>query len=169
MPLRNFIARQIPSDDVDDVLQEVFIKILKSIGSLKDNNKINTWIYTLTRNTIIDYYRRKNQAIELTDFPEDLVIKSDEDDSLNKEISSFLTGMINRLPEKYKQAIILTEFQNMTQKELSLKEGISISGAKSRVQRARKMLKEMLLDCCSLETDSQGNILDYKQKNNKYC
>ncbi|KOA19784.1 RNA polymerase sigma factor SigZ [Clostridium homopropionicum DSM 5847] len=69
------------------------------------------------------------------------------------------------------QAILQTEFQNMTQKELSDKLGISISGTKSRVQRARKMLKEMLLGCCELEMDRRGNIIGYKHKSSqcKYC
>ncbi|MDA8226295.1 MAG: sigma factor-like helix-turn-helix DNA-binding protein [Desulfitobacterium hafniense] len=79
--------------------------------------------------------------------------------------------MVDSLPETYKQAILLTEFQNMTQKELSEKLGISISGAKSRVQRGRKMLKEMLLGCCQLEVDRRGNIIDYQHKNSEceYC
>ncbi|OPX87330.1 MAG: ECF RNA polymerase sigma factor SigE [Pelotomaculum sp. PtaB.Bin104] len=102
---------------------------------------------------------------------EELADESEEDRSFNSEISTCLRTMIDQLPEKYKQAIIITEFQNVTQKELSQKMGISLSGAKSRVQRAKEKLKEMLLDCCYLELDWRGNVVDYKHKGKdcKYC
>lgn len=79
--------------------------------------------------------------------------------------------MVDKLPEKYKQAIIITVFENHTQKEYSEMVGISLSGAKSRVQRARDILKEMVLGCCSLEFDSLGNIINYKKRNSncQFC
>ena len=125
----------------------------------------------VARNTITDYYRRNHNKFEITDLTENLESITDEELSANTEIASCLKLMVDSLPETYKQAILLTEFKNMTQKELSEKLGISISGAKSRVQRARKMLKEMLLLCCQLEIDSRGNIIDYRHKNSecKYC
>lgn len=171
-PLRRFIKKRIPNEqDTDDILQEVFIKIHNNIGSLMNDNKIYAWIYRITRNTITDYYRRNGKNFEMTELPEDLESGTDEELSSNIEIASCLKVMMDNLPEKYKQAILLTEFQNMTQKDLGEKLGISVSGAKSRVQRARKMLKEMLLGCCQLEIDNRGNIIDYKHKNSecKYC
>lgn len=172
IPLKEFIKKRIPKEqDTDDILQEVFIKIHRSIGTLKDNDKIHAWIYMITRNTITDYYRRRNKSIKETYLREDLIEEKDEDLSSNKEIGLCLKTMVSNLPDKYKEAIILTEFENLTQRELSEKMGLSISGAKSRVQRARKKLKEMLLECCSLEFDRRGNVIDYRPncKENKYC
>lgn len=78
---------------------------------------------------------------------------------------------INNLPEKYREAILLSEFEKLSQKEMSKKLGISISGVKSRVQRGRKILKEMLLGCCHLEFDSLGHVIDYehKEKQCRFC
>ena len=163
IPLRKFISKRISNQhDTEDILQEVFLKINSNIEDLKDKQKLQSWIYSIAGNTIIDFYR-KNSKVEI-ELPEDLMKITDEDDSMNEEISGCLKPMINRLPEKYKQAIILTEYKNITQKELSVQLGISVSGAKSRVQRGRKMLKDMILDCCSLEFDKSGNIIDYKYK-----
>lgn len=170
--LKGFIIKRVANEqDADDILQDIFIKIHNNIGSLIDDNKIHTWIYSIARNTIYDYYRRKHNSYEIIELPEDIEGGSYEELSANTEIASCLKAIIDDLPEIYKEAILLTKFQNMTQKELSEKLGISLSGAKSRVQRARKMLKEMLLDCCYLEIDRRGNIIDYKHKNseNKYC
>lgn len=163
-PLKRFISKRIshPSD-VEDVLQEVFIKVHYNIGNLKDDAKMRAWVYTITRNAVADYYRKKG-SLELVAFPDDLASENDEESSLNSEIAACLKKMIESLPEKYKEALLLTEFHNLTQKELSEKMGLSLSGAKSRVQRARKMLKEMLLGCCHFELDRRGNVIDYRHK-----
>lgn len=172
IPLKNYIKRRINNNqDVEDILQTVFIKIYTNINNLNETNKLYAWIYTITRNTIMDYYRNKNLESSIECLPEDYFNEEYEENNLNFEISQCLKTMIQFLPEKYKQAIILTEFENLTQKELANKMGLSISGAKSRVQRARVLLKNMLQDCCSLELDHRGNIIDYKinNKDNKYC
>ncbi|WP_366924584.1 RNA polymerase sigma factor SigZ [Metallumcola ferriviriculae] len=171
VPLKRFIKKRVANDqDAEDIFQEIFIKIHSNIGSLRNDNRIHAWIYRIARNTITDYYRNQNN-IETTELPGDMESSKEEELSANPEIASCLKVMIGNLPEIYKQAVLLTEFQNMTQKELSEEMGISISGAKSRVQRARKMLKEMLLDCCQLEIDRRGNIIAYEHKNSecKYC
>ncbi len=172
MPLRNFIKRRVSNEqDTEDILQDVYLKIHSSIESLKDENRIHGWIYRITRNAINDYYRKYGNAAVSGEFPEDMAAETDEDLIFNGEIAACLKSMINNLPEKYREAILLTEFHNLTQKELSERLGISISGAKSRVQRAREKLKEMLLNCCQLEFDRMGNIIDYKHKacDCKYC
>ncbi|WP_236995024.1 RNA polymerase sigma factor SigZ [Heliomicrobium modesticaldum] len=171
-PLKNFIRKRIPNEqDVDDVLQEVFLKIHANIENLSDDQKMYAWIYRITRNAIADYYRRIEKSVDLLESPEDLAIGHDEDINQNVEIAACLKSMIDSLPEKYKEAVLLTEFQNLTQKELSERMGLSLSGAKSRVQRGREKLKEMLLGCCHLEFDRLGNVIDYKHKSSgcKYC
>jgi RNA polymerase sigma-70 factor, ECF subfamily len=171
-PLKRFIKKRIANEqDVEDVLQEIFIKIHNNIEGLTNYNKIHAWVYRITRNTIIDYYRRNHNNLEIAELSENLEDSLEEEVTANTEIAACLKVMIDNLPEVYKQAILLTEYQNVTQKELSEKLGISISGAKSRVQRARKMLKGMLLGCCELEIDCRGNIIDYKNNNSecKYC
>ena len=172
VPLKRFIKKRVVNEqDADDIFQEIYLKIHQNLGNVMNEDKLQAWIYRVARNTITEYYRRNHNKFEIKDLTEDLASSKDEELSSNTEIAACLKVMVDSLPEKYKQAIVLTEFQNMTQKELSEKLGISISGAKSRVQRARKMLKEMLLGCCQLEIDRRGNIIDYKHKNRecKYC
>lgn len=172
-PLKRFIARRIKDKfDAEDVLQNVICKIYNSIGHLKDKSKLEAWVYRITRNEIIDYYR-KRKVVELTGIPEDMEADGLDagTDTTFSEVASCLKFMISELPNKYKQAVILTEFAGLTQKELGEKLGLSPSGAKSRVQRARIKLKEMLLECCHFEFDRLGNILDYRHKENTcpYC
>lgn len=171
-PLKDFIKRRVKTDqDAEDILQDVYYKIYKNIDYLNDTNKIYAWIYQITKNAIIDYYRNnKSDNVNFDDFEENNG-GTYEEVNANEEISQCIKTMINSLPEKYKQALILTEFQNLTQKELAEKMGLSVSGAKSRVQRARLKLKELLLGCCSLEFDHYGNVIDYEHKCSdcKFC
>ena len=172
IPLRNFIRKRVANEeDVNDILQDVSIKLLSNIDKLFDSQKINAWIYKITRNAITDYYRKNHNYMEFDSLPVELSVVPDEDFSSNHEIASCLKNMVNNLPGKYKEAIILTAFENHTIKEYSEMAGISLSGAKSRVQRARCLLKEVVFKCCSLEFDRLGNIINYKKRSSdcKYC
>jgi RNA polymerase sigma-70 factor (ECF subfamily) len=168
-PLKTFIKHRINNDqDVDDIVQIIFMKINENIDHLVKTDKLQAWIYSIARNTIYDFYRAQKHDLYIDNLAEDLFCSTQEEALLNGEIAQCLKSMIQYLPEKYQQAMILTEYQNLTQRELAIQMGISISGAKSRVQRARTMLKEMILNCCIIEQDHRGNIIDYKQKN-KNC
>lgn len=172
MPLRSFIIKRVANEqDAEEILQEVLIKTYTGINTLKDNDKIYKWMYQITRNAIIDYYRKNAKSIEYTELFEGLEVEPVEEQNSNKDIAGCLSAMIEDLPDIYRQAILLTEFNGITGKELSEALGLSISGAKSRVQRARKMLKEKLASCCNLEFDCMGNIIDYRHKKDecKYC
>lgn len=164
-PLKGFVARRVNNHAaVDDIVQNVFIKISEHISEIKDSQKIHAWIYQITRNTIIDYYRRQKPTEELpTDLP---FIDEDDEQDLSKELSSCIRPLIEQLPDKYREAIALTELNGISQKQLSEQLGISISGAKSRVQRGREKLKELLTACCHIEADRYGNIVDYHKVEN---
>lgn len=171
-PLKSFISRRVKNDqDAEDILQNVFFKIHSRIGDLRDDDRIHAWVYRITRNAINDFYRSQKNQENISEISEAMVIENDDDASLNNEIAQCLKEMIKHLPGKYEQAIVLTEFHNLTQKELGERMGLSISGAKSRVQRARVKLKEMLLGCCHLEFDRLGNVIEYRHKCSdcKFC
>lgn len=163
-PLQHFIAARVENEhDAEDILQEILFKIHNHIGCLKEEDKLQPWIYQIARNTIADYYRRRKSG-SLVPLSEDIIDEPEEVTDESREIIKCLRSMINYLPDKYRQAIILSEFEGLTQREMAEKLGLSLSGAKSRVQRARKELKGLLTDCCQFEFDRLGNILDYRHK-----
>ncbi len=158
--LRQFIIKRVNEKEaVEDILHEVFLKIHNNISSLKNPNKVESWVFQITRNSIIDYYRSRKGSIEM----EEDVIKVNDDceDDTHLKASEGITEFVLQLPEIYKQAILLTEYEGLTQKQLAERVNISLTGAKSRVQRARKMLKDMLLNCCHFEYDKYGTVIDY--------
>jgi RNA polymerase sigma-70 factor, ECF subfamily len=165
VPLQQFIRRRVSDDaTAEDLLQDVFLKIHQHVETLKDVKKLESWIYTLTRNAIIDYYRSTRQTTSL-DVPEALQLPEDlPDEDVVSELFPSVRAMVRSLPAQDRQALILTEYQGLTQKELAERLGLSLSGAKSRVQRARAKLKQQLLACCHFELDRRGHVIDYQPR-----
>lgn len=158
--LRAFIGRRVSDESAaDDILQDVFTRIHLHANTLRDDTKLSSWIYQITRNAIVDYYRSRKSDASL---PETIVFDDyrDEDD-LASRLAPCLRGMIDELPAKYREALLLTEFEGFTQAALAHQLGLSLPGAKSRVQRAREQLKNILLQCCHLEFDHLGRLIDY--------
>jgi len=159
-PLRGFILKRVPDpDDADDVLQDVFVKLHTRIDTLRDTDRLASWLYRITRNTLIDYYRDRQPVAPM---PETLAVDDEpaEGDAAT-QIAASLANMVECLPDKYRQALVLSEFQGLTQQEVGERLGLSFSGAKSRVQRGRDMLRAALLDCCHFEFDRLGHLIDY--------
>lgn len=144
--------------DAEDIVQTTYLKIVSHLPQLLSEEKLNAWIFRIARNTIIDYFRGKKHYY---DIPEDYPAPTRDDANHNLEIASCIGCFIRQLPHKYREAIELTELKGMTQIQLSELLGITVSGAKSRVQRGRAKLKELLLSCCRFELDRYGNVLDY--------
>lgn len=160
--LRQFILKRVPDEQcADDLLQDVFLRIHTHIGTLHDEEKLAAWLYQLTRNVIIDYYRTVRATIEIPDVsyePENRL------EDVVAELAPCIRAMIEGLPAIYRQALILTQYQGCSQQELAQYLHLSVPGAKSRVQRAREKLKALLLDCCSFEFDRLGHVIDYQPK-----
>lgn len=163
--LRRFIRKRVEdAATADDLLQEVFIKIHAKIDTLKDAARIQGWLYQIARNVIIDHYRRQKKMEAL---PEELANPKRDDRRALIELAGCVRPMIDRLPAAYRDVLVLSELEGRTQKEVAKAEGLSLSGAKSRVQRGREKLKGLVLECCHVEFDRRGNIADYERKDGK--
>jgi RNA polymerase sigma-70 factor, ECF subfamily len=158
--LHHFVTKKVKDRDAaNDIVQDVFLKAQVKINQLREQEKITGWIYQIARHTITDYFRAQNK--QLTAY--DLDWESDAHD-FNDCVADCLKKMIVTLPEKYRQAIELAELKDISQTEFAEQLGISYSGAKSRVQRARKMLRERMETLFKIETDAYGNVIVCEDK-----
>lgn len=158
--LRSFIQSKVKDSAVaDDLLQEVFIKIHKQIGQLKDENKIQGWVYQVARNTVYDHFRKPGQKIELKAEQLD-IIEEESDNSYMAETIEDMVKMMNNMPSEYCDVLCLTELGGMSHKTYAEKTGISHTAAKTRAYRARMMLKDMLMKCCHYQFDKYGTVFN---------
>jgi RNA polymerase sigma-70 factor, ECF subfamily len=159
--LRRFIRRRVADDHVaDDLLQEAFVRIHRHIDSLADADRLAGWVYQIARNVIHDHYRRSaGAAVVLGDGD-----PADDREGRNTELrcrsAEWLEELIAELPSNYRDALRLAEIDGLTQQEVADRLGLSLSGAKSRIQRGRTLLRGVLEECCRFEFDRRGNLLE---------
>ncbi len=157
--LHAFIRKRVRDETIaDDLLQDVFMKIHARIVTLREGEKLRAWLYQITRNAILDYYRRQKPLEELS---EDFIASVAPESEAWIELAQCVQPLLRQLPEPYREAVCLSELQGLTQQEIAQRQGISLSGAKSRVQRGRAKLKEVFQECCALEFDQRGKVTDF--------
>ncbi len=154
-------ARSRTPEDADDILQDVFVKVHRHLGTLEDDAHLTSWLYRVTHNTIIDHYRKKHPPPTSEEPP--AAVEDDEDIPIaEQKLAPFLGELITELPAAYRDALTLTELEGLTQAEMGQRLGLSTSGAKSRVQRGRAMVRQQLLECCHVELDRRRHVIDYQ-------
>lgn len=149
----------------EDIVQEVLARALARRSTLKDEKRLRQWLYQIARNAIADHYRSRRSFVGL---PEELAAEPEESEA-GRDLTRCLPLFVERLPERYRRAIQLSGLESLTQRETAGRLGVSLSGAKSRVQRARRMLAAMLRKCCDLEFDSRGTLVGYEPKQSPGC
>jgi RNA polymerase sigma-70 factor, ECF subfamily len=160
--LLGFIKSKVNNhQDAEDLLQNVFIKVSNSMGDLNRKEKLQSWIYAIARNAVIDYYRtnasKKSLAIE-GDISDSFT--NEEYNDTTKGLDCCLIDFVNQLPDEYRDIIIDVELRGVKQKDLAEKYDLAYPSIRSRVQRGREKLKQILLQCCHIKWDNRGNILD---------
>ncbi len=156
-PLRSFLrARTRTPTDADDLLQEVFIRIQKRLPTLHDTSKIQGWVYRIARNTLIDHYRARREHL-----PIDFDIESEDPaGEAAVDLRPALRQFIAELPPAYREPLVRHEFQGESLDEVAAALGLTLTATKSRVRRARLLLRQMLDRCCRFEFDQRGRVID---------
>lgn len=153
--LLGYVAKRVKDKALaEDIVHDVFLKVQMKSTQVRDDNKVLGWIYQVTRNTIIDHFRFQSRIVNAAD-----VDWESDKQYLNQCVERCLTEKLATLPEKYRQALELSDVQGLSQLELAKRLNISYSGAKSRIQRARQMLKEMMDKEYHVKLDNYGNVI----------
>ena len=111
-----------------------------------------------------------HRSLSIENLPEELPdLQPAEGDQIHREVAAWLVPMIQLLSEPYREAVRLAEIIGLPHKEVAQRQNISLSAAKSRVLRGKVMLKKLITDCCQLEFDQRGRVVDYERKVNCSC
>lgn len=168
--LRSFVARRVAPADVDDVLQDIFVRVQQGLPGLRDQERFVSWLYQVARSAVQENLRqRARHPLAHGDNGEQVALELEGSVASDTGLAAFAANAIARLPSHYQQALTLTEAQGMTQPEAAEMLGISLSGMKSRVQRGREKLREILEESCKIALDVRGGVIDCEPREPSNC
>jgi len=169
-----YVRRRVGTlDDAEDILQDVFVRIHANLERLDNAHSVTAWVYRIARNAVTDYHRKKaadaRTVLKMAHSAVESYGADDINDRASEEFSRCIEPLLGEVPQPYRQAIALIELGGMTRKDAAEQLGLSVSGMKARVQRGRSKLKDVLLNCCNVEFDHRGRLLDYDRRSEGDC
>ena len=156
--LFNFIKKYLPTkEDAEDVLQDVFLKAMRQGERFCAIVDARARLFEVARNALADRLRLTRATVELH---EDLSVDTEETAAVDS-LAACLPRVLSDLSPEAREAITLCDLERLPQKEFARRKGLSLPGAKSRVQRARKRLREQLTLSCQVSLDAAGQVSDF--------
>ncbi|PCJ35753.1 MAG: hypothetical protein COA75_09710 [Cellvibrionales bacterium] len=166
--LHVYIARRVAARYVDDLAGEVLLRMADQDSGFSTAAKPMAWMYRVATNLISDHYRRRSVEERIFASGESAQINDaagdDEEVSAEKELALCLLPLINKLPNLYREAVQLVNIEGESQVNAARQLGLSTQAMKSRVQRGRQKLKQLLLNCCAIETNKRGSLVAYSSR-----
>ena len=160
--LKHFIYKRVKDHNTtNDILQEVLLKVYKFCLSKSGVRNVRSWLFQIANNTIIDDIRKKQHVIHAAEIPE---ITDNNEDSAYKDAVDFILPMIKLLPFEYAEPLRLSDIVGIKQSEIAKQLDLELSATKSRIQRARKMLKDVFIECCIMEIGTDGKLISFDIK-----
>lgn len=168
----NYLRRLVGEADAEDVAQEVFVKVSKSLDSFRGESLLSTWIYRIATNAALDYLRKpssRRKPIDPVGLPDDDSLSGEDaipDDSvpvldtllIRKDMNECIRGIVESLPDNYRSVLVLSEFEGLTNAEITEIAGISLDTVKIRLHRARTRLRKELKTKCNLYHDERNEL-----------
>ncbi|EDP94829.1 sigma-70 family RNA polymerase sigma factor [Kordia algicida OT-1] len=147
----------------DDLVQEVFIKVHTKLTTVKDERKVKSWLLSVSRNTVLDYYRKSNKEVPLEQ--EETIIS---EESYTHSEKDCLPGIIKNLPKKYRNPLLLSDIKGLKQAEIAAQLKLPLATVKSQIQRGRRLIVQGYMECCDYKLNDKG-FLTGEVKDKKQC
>ena len=161
--LRTFVAVRVGDPELAaDITHDVVVRSIAS-GDLDRVDNPVAWLYRSARNAVIDHYRtrRVHDTFDGDDAWPDPGPLGNEPNDATQELARCLQPMIGELPQTAREALTRVDLDGQTHQQAAAQLGLSVSGMKSRVQRARRQLRDLLQQCCTVGLDRTGAVTSY--------
>jgi RNA polymerase sigma-70 factor (ECF subfamily) len=152
----NFIYRMVNSvEEAEDLTQETFVTVYQKLGSLKDDTKFEPWLFRIARNYVYQRYRSRPPAsVSIDEVDEDgnqvrQVVderKTPDEQFQSYELENVVEGVIQELPEKYREVFMLSAIQHMKYEDIAEILGRSLASVKTDIHRARLQVRKKVKD-----------------------
>jgi len=166
--LRPFIARRVAPSEIDDVMQDVFIRMQRGLPALREDERFIAWLFQIARSSVAEHMRVRARHPLADDAAghDPPAEPSDDNRDAAHLLVSCVASFVARLESPYREAITLVELDGLTARAAAEQVGISVSGMKSRVQRGRSQLRKLFEDCCEIALDVRGRVTDVSPRAN---
>ncbi|MDT5123764.1 MAG: hypothetical protein QOC96_3246 [Acidobacteriota bacterium] len=134
--VHGILLARVPFDEVDDLVQDVFLMAFKRIHTLREAGAFGGWLAMIARNRAVDFYRRQRETEEL---PENLARRASVDTEAAEALS-----LIRTLPDAYRETLVLRLVEGMTGPEIAERTGLTPASVRVNLHRGMKMLREKL-------------------------
>lgn len=165
--VKRFITSKVKDTAVsDDLLQDTFIKIHTKLHTLRDVTKLKSWVFSIARNSIMDYFKASKMTFEIANFESEATILEDKHTE-----QDCLRGILQSLPKKYRDPLFLSDIKGLKQAEVAVQLNQNLTTTKSQIQRARKLIAQGFMDCCGFVMNDKGELVGeiQEKKDCKIC
>jgi RNA polymerase sigma-70 factor, ECF subfamily len=160
--LRSFILKRVQNkEDTDDILQDVLLKVYNFCMSKSGVGNVRSWLFQIAHNTIVDRTRKKPFVSASEELPE---VTDEIQNDAYREAVEYILPMIGLLPKEYAIPLRMSDIEGLKQSAIAEQLNLGLSATKSRIQRARQMLKEIFVECCVMETTADGKLVSFDIK-----
>ena len=161
-----YLAKLVGEAEAEDAAQETFVKISRSLDGFRSDSSLSTWIYRIATNTATDHLRKPSSRLVLSEGDDNgdddagLMDESPLHDTLliRKDMHDCIRGIVDGLPGDYRTVLLLSEFEGLTNAEISDVLGISLDTTKIRLHRARTKLRKALEVNCHFYRDERNEL-----------
>lgn len=145
-----------------DLVQETFVRVHRGLAGLADEERLGAWVFRIARRVLAEHVRGGRATVDVDGH--DVVDERETAPSETQVVASWLRPMMQLLPDEQREVVELAELQGLTHQAIADRLGLSLTAAKSRVQRGRAALRDLVESCCRVEFDRRGQVLDWERR-----
>ena len=163
-----YLRRLVGELDAEDMAQEVFVKVSRSLESFRGEASLSTWIYRIATNTAMDLLRKspsqRRTPASTADTGDDETAPPDDGSPpldtllIRKDMNDCIRGLVNALPDNYRTVLFLSDLEGFTNAEIGAVLGLSLDAVKIRLHRARQALRKSMDNACTLYHDERNEL-----------
>lgn len=160
--LRNFLLKRVKDRELaEDILQDVLLKVYGFCLGKSGVRNVRSWLFQITRNTLIDHFRKNKKYVD-EELPEQI---EEDENAAFKDALNYIEPLLGFLPEEYRLPLRMADLEGWKQADIAKELGLSLPATKSRIQRARDLLRAEFLTCCNFQTGAGGELISFEIKN----
>jgi RNA polymerase sigma-70 factor (ECF subfamily) len=142
--VHGILLARVPPSAVEDLVQDVFLRAMPRVGSLREVNHFGGWLAAIARNRAADFFRQSQPDTECFEDSAEAETESKEASSAHKAEALAILNVIRTLPEAYREPLVLRLVEGMTGPEIAARTGLTHGSVRVNLHRGMQQLRQIL-------------------------